>query len=1648
MKKIAKVFSVILSLALIISALPLSSVTANAATETQQVVFIEGNNMEGNICNPGGYGTGTTYTFSGTQDAWRNNFNINKESSTVDFSSCTHLTMTLDLSTTTAGYTATEAYNYWLGHMYVVIRSGNGNWSRYPLPVATSETVKVYVDLSMLRDLDLSRIARVGIKTVPASANWRSDSNINTSLYTDFNNGYTDANAPSFSFHCSKVYGVTIEQPNTDTEKFISNGTLRFWGKGAGNFNWCNMPVTLSEAVDISAYDYLEYDLYISDADRLRTEVDGSSRTWTTTNVRIGASDSNYITKSIDSVNLESGYNHIKVPVSDLGSKASALKFFEFYNNNNSMQYVSGQTWNYVLGIFNIKATKEEIPEVTNGILLSSGTSMYTWSSGQKANTVNKTVTLSETKDLSKYGKMYLDVYVSDVNGLKSLTSYSSFNMLIRTSDEQWANYYRYEFSDQLKNDGWNHITIDFSGYTQRNGSPDLSTVKNFYFYIESNNNAVADKDYRIMITNISVAKPDKYVCYEEGAAFTWASGQNKAYADRYYAFSEVENFTDTEVIQFEYYVSDKNSLFAESGFDGFRILIQTANDAYTNVFKAGFTVTGSGWNTVKLNKSNFSKLGSPSWSTVRGVRIYMENSSLVASKNYTFQMRKFTSIKASATAYSMFGNNMLLQQKKPVTVNGTGDAGCEVEVKILDGSAVVASNTGVVGENGKWEVTVNCSINGGYKTYDMLVLANDFEVHHYTGVVFGELWLAFGQSNMAFKMWETPEGDTYYDTQSFPNGNIHIYTNSNSYAVFKDPHEATTGGWILGNTQAAHNVSAVGYWFADTLQKTLNMPVGFLDAPLGGTGIEAWLSREAIENDAELKSLMQANNLYTSYEGMDSATSHTTATNCYNQIAPLEVFNIAGAIWYQGENNVPNSAAFYNKALTKIIDTYSEYYGFDGPMPFIMTQIAPYGYTGINLPTMWETQANVWSNYSSTSALVPIYDLSLEWAYGDWATWGTGGHPIHPFTKKPVGQRMGAEALSLVYGIGDEYTAPAYSSLTVNGKYVDVTFSHVGDGLATYDGTTLKGFTIAGADGVYLNAKATIINSNTVRVWNDYLNSPVAVAYAFNTFPTKYNLSSTQDGDFFQLAVPFRSSVIPGASYLANDYWMGADYASTWLPVVETPNIYDIWSATNANVSIDTINKYYGDGSLKVQNSSSGIFSVSPNLVPNSSQNFRDVKYDYSNINTIYFKVKSSISTSISSIKFTNGTTPVSLEYMIDGNEATSSISPGAWREVAVDLTNSGVTLDSVKGITIEFFSPAGATVNIDDFTLSRSVLPIGNQMSVIPDLNNVYNTVDYIPGVQHTIELSAGENAYPSKGYFRLSKTLNTLNAEYIEMDIYATAATDLTPSFWVSNDRESASVRGKYTIPQLSAGWNHIVINTATPISANGSYTFSGYNFVYPFIEGGFYSPSHPTGGTVRIANISVTRNLVAPTDIMSDNTAFMSETLKSVTLSNDGAYDFQFSSTDISNTRMMELDVYVTDNAFNAVTVRVEDTDGNYAYYEFTGLTSGWNHLAVRITDLTEGTGNAKALDLTKVSKFTLAGTAGAEFTVANAYAADYVEGDANRDGVFDLKDIVRAKKMAAGATTEGNKLAVSGNDYEINAVDLTNLIYSLIDTLFS
>jgi sialate O-acetylesterase len=130
----------------------------------------------------------------------------------------------------------------------------------------------------------------------------------------------------------------------------------------------------------------------------------------------------------------------------------------------------------------------------------------------------------------------------------------------------------------------------------------------------------------------------------------------------------------------------------------------------------------------------------------------------------------------------------------------------------------------------------------------------------------------------------------------------------------------------------------------------------------------------------------------------------------------------------------------------------------------------------------------------------------------------------IHPKNKQDVGKRLALAALAVAYGRKLEFSGPVYRSMKVEGNAIRLSFDHTGGGLTAKGGAPLTGFSIAGEDGRFVWADASIDGTDVV-VSSVSVKKPVAVRYGWADNPALnlYNGAGLP-------ASPFRTDGSPSA--------------------------------------------------------------------------------------------------------------------------------------------------------------------------------------------------------------------------------------------------------------------------------------------------------------------------------------------------------------------------------------------------------------------------------------------------------------------------------------------------------------------------------------
>ena len=459
----------------------------------------------------------------------------------------------------------------------------------------------------------------------------------------------------------------------------------------------------------------------------------------------------------------------------------------------------------------------------------------------------------------------------------------------------------------------------------------------------------------------------------------------------------------------------------------------------------------------------------------------------------------------------AVFGDHMVVQRNELIPVYGTADVGETLTVS-LGGKTC---NT-IADENGRWRVDLPALTAGG--PYTMTVTGNTALT--FADVLIGEVWVAAGQSNMALMCSQ----DTDWATQGplanhYPNIRLlnrvgEPWTASGDYTQ-AELNKTTidmyyTGAWEICSQETASSFSAIAYYFARDIHVATEVPIGIIENAVGGTSMESYMPREAL-NDPDtyllLKDWLNASiasvwhraraedNLGLWLNGSrDTTMPHHPfePTFLYDaEMADLMPFAIQGVLWYQGETNaeLPDSGVWDPvmnlKLFEGLIRGWRDAWG-QGDFPFYYVQLP-------NLNRDWmqyrEMQLQALNTVSNTGMVVTI-DV---------------GNPtdVHPAAKQEVGRRLSLWARAKQYGeTGLVYSGPLYNGSFVNeGTHLRVGFDHVGGGLEAFGGGALTAFEVSDAYDNWYPATATIDGADVV-VYSASCSDPAAIRYAWSPNP------------------------------------------------------------------------------------------------------------------------------------------------------------------------------------------------------------------------------------------------------------------------------------------------------------------------------------------------------------------------------------------------------------------------------------------------------------------------------------------------------------------------------------------------------------------
>lgn len=482
------------------------------------------------------------------------------------------------------------------------------------------------------------------------------------------------------------------------------------------------------------------------------------------------------------------------------------------------------------------------------------------------------------------------------------------------------------------------------------------------------------------------------------------------------------------------------------------------------------------------------------------------------------------------------FTDHAVIQAGEKVPVWGSADPGEEVRVQLGERTRTTKAT-----KNGAWKVEFE-AFEVSARGIPLVVTSNGKSLVR-KDLVFGEVWIATGQSNMRWMLKDCATGkeviangkDDGLRVLNFQ-GSLHPGGKRYPREFLKNLNPANyyqSKGWQRASPDSLAGFSGVGYFFARKLRAELGVPVGIIHLAVGGSPMEAHLPQLAFEGDEQLKGLLNqwwknpeyprwcrqraalnlTHWLKNPVKGRTPPHPFAPAFLWEAGVEPLLPFPVKGVLWYQGESNATEDGG-RGLAVEKEVNRRK-------------------------FASLIKSWRRAWSKEN-----LPVYFVQLPGLNRDWELFremqlevsrevpGVGmavtidvGHPtnVHPPSKKPVGERLARLALAGTYGKKLVSSSPVMKAMEFAGETAVVFFDQK---VTVPPGETAKGFEVAGEDRVFHPAIARV-DGKSVILRSSKVSTIVAVRYAWADDPN----CNVTNGEGLPLG-PFRSDDWPVPSF------------------------------------------------------------------------------------------------------------------------------------------------------------------------------------------------------------------------------------------------------------------------------------------------------------------------------------------------------------------------------------------------------------------------------------------------------------------------------------------------------------------------------------
>lgn len=466
----------------------------------------------------------------------------------------------------------------------------------------------------------------------------------------------------------------------------------------------------------------------------------------------------------------------------------------------------------------------------------------------------------------------------------------------------------------------------------------------------------------------------------------------------------------------------------------------------------------------------------------------------------------------------NIYSDNMVLQRGEKVHISGSANPNANVCVEFSGQRKTAKANA-----NGKWSVFLS-PMKASLKAED-LILTSGRERTELKNVLVGDVWLCSGQSNIANSVASHPLLREKLKNESNENVRICLVRRTDSKAENTPRQVADLQiNWSPVDAKNLQSFSPLAYYFAKKFSSDEGVPVGLVEAAVGGTRIQTWMpeiSREIMT-------------------GFDDKTSGRHPSHLlYNRMVnPLKNMTFKGVLWWQGESSSLYPERYAVLFPRMIEDWRKEFKKPD--MPFVFVVLAAHRAVDgdiTNEAWAWLREAQLKALKLGNTYAVSAVDIG---EYED----------IHPQNKELVAERVNSIVKAMDKPQALKTESPMYEShkvledgtmlvkfinnankllakrVALNNKR-NKEFGKDPEAFVLSEGE-LSGFELCGEDKVFFPAKAKIIDSKHVALKSDKVESPIAARYMWRSFA----LGNLYNDKGFP-ALPFRTDNFAAPDFL-----------------------------------------------------------------------------------------------------------------------------------------------------------------------------------------------------------------------------------------------------------------------------------------------------------------------------------------------------------------------------------------------------------------------------------------------------------------------------------------------------------------------------------